>query len=145
MDEKHHCRFENAVAEAEKACNIDYSNIEVAMLLNNVKLVNKARARGKDLFNSGRFTEACSAYGEGLKYNLCNPVLYCNRAVCWSKLGLWELSVEDCNAALKIQPSYTKALLRRAVSNAKVNHLVYVVYNIYSLAIKWGHFFFEKN
>ncbi|KAM7492174.1 hypothetical protein LguiA_035095 [Lonicera macranthoides] len=113
-------RFENAVAEAEKACNIDYSNIEVAMLLNNVKLVNKARTHGKDLFNNGRFTEACSAYGEGLKYNLCNPVLYCNRAVCWSKLGLWEQSVEDCNAALRIQPSFPKALLRRAVSNAKL-------------------------
>lgn len=121
------CRFENAVAEAEKASHIDYSNIEVAMLVNNVKFVSKARDRGKELFNCGKFTEACSAYGEGLKYNLCNSVLYCNRAVCWSKLGLWEQSVEDCNAALKLQPTYTKALLRRAVSNAKVNRL-YIIY-----------------
>lgn len=91
------------------------------MLLNNVKLVSKARSRGKDLFNAGKYAEACCAYGEGLKYDLCNTILYCNRAVCWSKLGLWEQSVEDCNHALKIQPNYTKALLRRAVSNAKVN------------------------
>ena len=80
---------------AEKAGRIDYSNIEVAMLLNNVKLVTRARARGKELFDSGRFSEACNAFGEGLKYDLSNSVLYCNRAVCWSKLGMWEQSVED--------------------------------------------------
>ncbi|KAA8526297.1 hypothetical protein F0562_008500 [Nyssa sinensis] len=113
-------RFENAVAAVEKAGLLDYGNIEVAMLLNNVKLVTRARARGKDLFDSGRFAEACTAYGEGLRYNLSNSVLYCNRAVCWSKLGLWEQSVEDCNQALKFQPNYTKAILRRAVSYAKL-------------------------
>ncbi|XP_052177113.1 inactive TPR repeat-containing thioredoxin TTL3-like [Diospyros lotus] len=113
-------RFENAIAAAEKAGKIDYGNMEVAMLLNNVKSVTRARSRGKDLFDSGRFAEACSAYGEGLQYDLSNSVLYCNRAVCWSKLGLWEQSVEDCNQALKIQPNYTKALLRRAASNSKL-------------------------
>ncbi|XP_057956318.1 inactive TPR repeat-containing thioredoxin TTL3-like [Malania oleifera] len=113
-------RFENAVAAAEKAGLIDYINTEVARLLNNVKLVARARARGNDLFSSGRFAEACSAYGEGLIYDSSSYVLYCNRAVCWSKLGLWEQSVEDCNQALKIQPNYIKALLRRAVSNGKL-------------------------
>lgn len=105
----------------EKAGLIDYSNVEVARVLTTVKMVARARSRGNDLFSSGRFSEACSAYGEGLKYDSSNSVLYCNRAVCWSKLGQWEQSVEDCNQALKIQPNYTKALLRRAVSNAKVS------------------------
>lgn len=120
------CRFENAVPAAEKACLIDFSNIEIAMLLNNVKLVIRARSQGKDLFDSGRFSDACTAYGEGLKYDLSNSVLYCNRAVCWSKLERWDESVEDCNRALKIQPNYTKALLRRAVSNAKVNSCIHI-------------------
>nr|XP_043611124.1 inactive TPR repeat-containing thioredoxin TTL3-like isoform X2 [Erigeron canadensis] len=113
-------RFETAASCAEKASLIDFGNMEVAMLLKNVTLINRARAQGKDLFSSGRFSEACTAYGEGLKYNLSNSILYCNRAVCWSKLGLWEKSIEDCNLALKIQPNYTKALMRRAVSNAKL-------------------------
>ncbi|XP_050380556.1 inactive TPR repeat-containing thioredoxin TTL3-like [Argentina anserina] len=113
-------RFENAVAAVEKAGVIDYSNVEVTRVSNNVKMVAKARSQGNDLFSSGRFAEACAAYGEGLKYDNSNSVLYCNRAVCWSKLGQWEQSVEDCNQALKIQPHYTKALLRRAVSNAKL-------------------------
>ncbi|KAF9589190.1 hypothetical protein IFM89_019699 [Coptis chinensis] len=113
-------RFEDAVSAAEKAGRIDPLNIEVAMLLNNVRLVARARARGNDLFKTGNFIEAASAYGEGLKLDPSNSVLYCNRAACWSKLGQWEKSVEDCNKALRIQPSYTKALLRRAASYGKL-------------------------
>ena len=95
----------------------------MAMLLNNVRLVARARTRGNDLFKSERYTEACSAYGEGLKLNPSNSILYCNRAACWFKLGMWERSIEDCNHALLIQPTYMKALLRRAASNSKVNCL----------------------
>ncbi|XP_044474028.1 TPR repeat-containing thioredoxin TTL1-like [Mangifera indica] len=113
-------RFENAVKAAEKAGKIDPRNVEVAALLNNVKFVARARARGNDLFKSDRFTEACAAYEEGLKFDPSNSVLYCNRAACWFMLGLWERSVEDCNQALRIQPNYTKALLRRAASNRKL-------------------------
>ncbi|XVE86368.1 hypothetical protein DITRI_Ditri18aG0029500 [Diplodiscus trichospermus] len=113
-------RFENAVSSAEKAGRIDCSNVEIAKVLNNVKMVAKARTRGNDFFNAGRYADACLAYGEGLRYDSSNSVLYCNRAVCWSKLGLWEKSVEDCNQALKIQPIYIKALLRRAASNGKL-------------------------
>lgn len=85
-----------------------------------MRLVARARARGNDLFKSERYTEACSAYGEGLKLDPSNSVLYCNRAACWFKLGMWEKSIEDCNFALRIHPNYTKALLRRAASNSKV-------------------------
>ncbi|XAR68280.1 hypothetical protein NMG60_11003357 [Bertholletia excelsa] len=113
-------RFENAVSAAEKSAQIDPRNVEVSVLLNNVRLVSRARARGNDLFKSERFTEACSAYGEGLRLDPSNSVLYCNRAACWYKLGLWERSVDDCNKALCICPNYTKALLRRAASNNKL-------------------------
>ncbi|XVE50106.1 hypothetical protein DITRI_Ditri01bG0135000 [Diplodiscus trichospermus] len=113
-------RFENAVTAAEKAGQIDPRNVEVAVLLNNVRLVARARSRGNDLFRSERFTEACLAYGDGLRLDPSNSVLYCNRAACWFKLGHWERSVEDCDQALSIQPNYTKALLRRAASNSKL-------------------------
>lgn len=122
-----YCRFENALMAAEKAAHIDARNIEVAVLLNNVKLVARARSRGNDLFKSERFTEACSAYGEGLRVDSSNSVLYCNRAACWFKLGQWERSIEDCNQALRIQPNYTKALLRRATSYSKVSSLPIMV------------------
>ncbi|XP_020229443.1 inactive TPR repeat-containing thioredoxin TTL3 [Cajanus cajan] len=120
-------RFENAVAVAEKASLLDYSNIEISRIVNVVKMVARTRLRGNDLFSSGKFSEACSAYGEGLKYDNSNYILYCNRAICWSKLGLWEQSVQDCNQALSIQPNYTKALFRRAASNAKLERWAEVV------------------
>ncbi|KAJ4845840.1 TPR repeat-containing thioredoxin ttl1 [Turnera subulata] len=113
-------RFDSAVTAAEKASQIDPQHVEVAVMVNNVRLVARARARGNDLFKSERFTEACSAYGEGLKLDPSNSVLFCNRAACWFKLGLWERSIDDCNQALSIQPNYTKALLRRAASNSKL-------------------------
>ncbi|CAK9134130.1 unnamed protein product [Ilex paraguariensis] len=113
-------RFEEALTAVEKAGQIDPRNVEVLVLLNNVRLVGRARARGNDLFKSERFTEACSAYGEGLRLDSTNSVLYCNRAACWYKLGHWDLSIGDCNQALRVQPNYTKALLRRAASNKKL-------------------------
>uniref|UniRef100_A0ACD5T6Q0 Uncharacterized protein n=1 Tax=Avena sativa TaxID=4498 RepID=A0ACD5T6Q0_AVESA len=113
-------RFDAAVGMAEKARLVDPANAEVGLILNNMKLVARARGQGNDLFKAGKFAEASIAYGEGLKYEPSNPVLYCNRAACWSKLGRWAKSVEDCNEALRIQPSYTKALLRRAASYAKL-------------------------
>ncbi|KAL0353825.1 UNVERIFIED_CONTAM: TPR repeat-containing thioredoxin TTL1 [Sesamum angustifolium] len=113
-------RFDSALTAIEKAGEVDPRNVEISILLNNVRLVGRARARGNDLFKSERFTEACSAYGEGLRLDPSNSVLYCNRAACWFKLGQWQRSVDDCNQALRIQPNYTKALLRRAASNSKL-------------------------
>ena len=117
------CRFDAAVSMAEKAGLIDPGNAEVGLILNNMRLVARARAQGNDLFKVGKFAEASIACGEGLNYEPSNSVLYCNRAACWSKLGRWAKSVEDCNEALRIQPNYTKALLRRAASYAKVSNL----------------------
>ncbi|KAI5020694.1 TPR repeat-containing thioredoxin TTL1-like [Hordeum vulgare subsp. vulgare] len=113
-------RFDAAIAIAEKARAVDPANAEVGLILNNMRLVARARAQGNDLFKAGKFAEASIAYGEGLKHEPLNPVLYCNRAACWSKLGRSAKAVEDCNEALRIQPSYTKALLRRAASYAKL-------------------------
>lgn len=114
-------RFEEAESASENAQRLDPQNKEVGAVWNTVRSVARARAHGKELFATDRFSDACSAYSEGLKFDQSNHVLYCNRAVCHSKLGLWEKSIEDCNEALKFRPNYTKALLRRAVSFEKVD------------------------
>ncbi|CAL5074796.1 unnamed protein product [Urochloa decumbens] len=113
-------RFDNAVSSIDKARIKDPGNTEVVTIHNKVKAVARARSLGNELFNSGNFSEACLAYGEGLKQHPTNKVLYGNRAACWFKLGQWEKSIEDCNQAIKIHPNYTKALLRRAACYGKM-------------------------
>ncbi|KAL6838639.1 hypothetical protein ACP4OV_031353 [Aristida adscensionis] len=113
-------RFDHAVSSVDKARIIDPGNTELVTMNNKVKAVARARSLGNELFNSGKYSDACSAYGEGLKHHPVNPVLYCNRAACRFKLGQWEKSIEDCNEALKIQPNYSKALLRRAASYGRM-------------------------
>ncbi|URE21876.1 TPR repeat-containing thioredoxin TTL1 [Musa troglodytarum] len=78
------------VTAAEKARKVDARNIEVTMVMSNVRSVARARAQGNELFKLGNFSEACAAYGEGL------------------------------SEALRIRPNYTKALLRRADSFSKL-------------------------
>ncbi|OAE36004.1 hypothetical protein AXG93_93s1430 [Marchantia polymorpha subsp. ruderalis] len=107
-------RFEAAVLAAERASHYAPNDFEVAAVKKRARAVAAARKLGNDLFKAGRFSEATTAYGEGLEADVENAVLLCNRAACRAKLGQWEKAVEDCNAALDVHPTYIKALLRRA-------------------------------
>ncbi|CAO2040645.1 unnamed protein product [Urochloa humidicola] len=113
-------RFEDAVATAQTAFQLDPSNREVTAVQRRARAAAAARLRGNDLFKAGKFAEACATYGEGLDREPGNAVLLCNRAACHAKLGRHEKAVEDCGAALAARPSYSKARLRRADCNVKL-------------------------
>ncbi|CAD6249454.1 unnamed protein product [Miscanthus lutarioriparius] len=113
-------RFEDAVATAQTAFQLDPSNREVTVVQRRAKAAAAARLRGNDLFKAAKFVEACAAYGEGLDREPGNAVLLCNRAACHAKLGRHEKAVEDCSDALVVRPSYSKARLRRADCNVKL-------------------------
>jgi len=108
------------VEAIQRAGKLDGNNREVIMISRRAQAVTEARFKGNELFKSGRFQEACAAYGEGLDHDPRNSVLLCNRAACRSKLGQFDKSIEDCTAALSVRPGYGKARLRRADCNAKV-------------------------
>ncbi|XP_039118428.1 LOW QUALITY PROTEIN: TPR repeat-containing thioredoxin TTL4-like [Dioscorea cayenensis subsp. rotundata] len=113
-------RFEDAVKLAQKAARLDPSSKDANAAAQKALAVANARSKGNDLFKASKFGEACIAYGEGLDHDAHNAILLCNRAACRSKLGQWEKAIEDCNAALNMRPSYTKARLRRADCNSKL-------------------------
>ncbi|XP_010269225.1 PREDICTED: TPR repeat-containing thioredoxin TTL1-like [Nelumbo nucifera] len=113
-------RFDDAVAESQRAIRLDSSNNEVSAVVKKARAVAAARSRGNNLFKDSKFLEASMAYSEGLEYDPFNSVLLCNRAACRSKLGQFEKAVDDCTKALNVRPSYSKAILRRADCNAKL-------------------------
>lgn len=113
-------RFDDSITAAQGAARLDPSNNEATNVLRRARTAAKARLNGNELFKASRYTEACIAYSEGLNHDPCNAILLCNRAACKSKLSHYEKAMEDCNAALGVRPSYTKARLRRAHCHAKV-------------------------
>ncbi|KAL5128680.1 TPR repeat-containing thioredoxin TTL1 [Glycine soja] len=113
-------RFEEAVTAAQQAVKVDPGNRELNAMVKKARAATSARMSGNLLFKASKFIEACAVYNEGLEHDPHNSVLLCNRAACRSKLGQNEKAIEDCNAALMVQPSYSKAKLRRANCNAKL-------------------------
>lgn len=116
-------RFDEAVVAAQRATRLDANNKEANMVSRKTRAVSSARSLGNELYKAARHSEACVAYGEGLEYDPYNAVLLSNRAACMSKLEQFEKAIEDCNTALKVRPSYSKARLRRADCNAKLGKL----------------------
>ena len=114
-------RFEDAVTASEQAAKLDPSNFEMNAVVRRARAVTSARMSGNLLFKASKFTEASAVYNEGLEHDPYNSVLLCNRATCHSKLGQFKKAIEDCNVAFIVQPSYSKARLRRADCNAKVH------------------------
>ncbi|XP_074332521.1 inactive TPR repeat-containing thioredoxin TTL3-like [Apium graveolens] len=116
-------RFEDAVAAAQRATRLDVNNNEANTVSRKTRAVAAARSKGNELFKASRHAEACNAYGEGLDYDPYNAILLSNRAACRSKLEQFEKAIDDCNAALRVRPSYSKARLRRADCYAKCGKL----------------------
>ncbi|XP_030481199.2 inactive TPR repeat-containing thioredoxin TTL3 isoform X1 [Cannabis sativa] len=113
-------RFDDAVVAAEEAAKLDPNNKEIMTSVKRAKAVSSARSTGNLLFKAEKYSHACVVYSQGLEQDPYNSVLLCNRAACRAKLIQFEKAIEDCTAALVVQPSYSKARLRRADSNAKL-------------------------
>ncbi|KAJ4774348.1 Tetratricopeptide repeat protein 1 [Rhynchospora pubera] len=90
---------------------------------------NDAKAQGNLLFSAGQYEEALAQYERALEIASEIPsseeiqsMCHANRAICFSKLGKYEETIKECTKALELNPSYLKALLRRAEAREKLEH-----------------------
>lgn len=82
------------------------------------KLLKKKKEDGNEAYKNCKFQEAYNLYTEALAIDplnkKTNAKLYFNRATVSSRLSKTKEAIQDCSAALNLDDSYLKALLRRA-------------------------------
>ncbi|XP_010438172.1 PREDICTED: tetratricopeptide repeat protein 1 [Camelina sativa] len=107
-----------------EAITDDGSNKEKAMAE-----ANEAKAEGNKLFVNGLYEEALSKYAFALELVKEFPesielrsICHLNSGVCFLKLAKYEETIKECTKALELNPSYTKALVRRAEAHEKLEH-----------------------
>lgn len=84
--------------------------------------------QGNASFRTGKFNDAIRSYDEAIKScPLDNKqelsTFYQNRAAAYEQLKKWSMVKADCTAALNLNPSYAKALSRRAKANELLDDL----------------------
>jgi len=99
-----------------------------------------AKNEGNKYFQQKKYTEALVCYTQAIE--LCPksdrnelPKFYQNRAAAFENLKDYEKVIEDCEAALSIDPNYTKALLRRAKAAELCDKLLVAFEDLTALCI----------
>jgi len=78
------------------------------------------REIGNSCFKENKYNEAINNWTECINIDPNNKdiaLLYCNKALAYSKMGKNELAVDDSSKAIELDPSFTKAYMRRADCN----------------------------
>ncbi|KAL8037272.1 hypothetical protein ABFX02_11G029700 [Erythranthe guttata] len=108
--------------QQEKTETVDIEANEKA-----IARANDAKLEGNSLFKDGLYEEALTKYELAIQTVPNDPssselqsICHANRAACFSKLGKYEETVKECTKALELNPTYLKALLRRAEAREKL-------------------------
>ncbi|OCF57171.1 stress-induced-phosphoprotein 1 [Kwoniella mangroviensis CBS 10435] len=102
---------EKAKAEADKQAYI------------NPELADAARTEGNEAFKAGDFAGAVKHYTEAVKRLPTDPRAYNNRASCYQKLMALPEALKDAEQAIKIDGTFIKAYIRKALVQEAMKEL----------------------
>ncbi|XP_059968479.1 RNA polymerase II-associated protein 3 [Mesoplodon densirostris] len=81
------------------------------------------KEKGNKYFKQGKYDEAIECYTKGMGADPYNPVLPTNRASAYFRLKKFAVAESDCNLAIALNRSYTKAYARRGAARLALQKL----------------------
>lgn len=114
LDEEYLIELEKNMPEEEKQRRRDESA--------------KLKEEGNEQFKRGDYVEAESSYSQAIQmcpscFQKDRSVLFSNRAAARMKQDKKEVAISDCSKAIQLNPSYIRAILRRAELYEKTDKL----------------------
>lgn len=109
---------EKAIQHFRQALSYDPDMKAAVKYMRMVQKLDRMKEEGNSHFKAGRYTEAVETYTNALEVDKgnkgTNSKILNNRAMCYSRLKKYDSAIEDCDNAIKLDPSYTKARKTRA-------------------------------
>lgn len=109
---------EKAIQHFRSALSCDPDYKDAVKYLRMVQKLDRMKEEGNSHFKSGRLQQAVDVYTQALEVDPLNKgtnsKILQNRALCYIRLKNYKPAIVDCDNALKLDPSYTKARKTRA-------------------------------
>jgi DnaJ homolog subfamily C member 7 len=130
--------YERAEDHFRQALALDPDNTVARKSLRTMKKLDRARTAANDMFKRGKYSDAVEAYTEALEIDPANKVtnskLLGNRAMARIKIKEFDEAKADCDQALKLDPTYTKARRTRAKATGESGDWEQAVKDLKTLA-----------
>ncbi|KAI6246148.1 DnaJ subfamily C member 7 [Erysiphe necator] len=114
---------DKAITHFRQALNCDPDYRDAVKYLRIVQKQEKMKGEGNVDYKAGRFSEAIEKYSEALEIDQSNKStnskLLLNRALCHLRLKNYKAAIADCERAIILDPSYTKARKTKATATGQ--------------------------
>ncbi|QDS73548.1 hypothetical protein FKW77_000415 [Venturia effusa] len=109
---------DKALQHFRKALECDPDFRDAVKYLRMVQKLDRMKEDGNALFKSGKYRDAVPVYTQALEVDPLNKgtnsKILQNRALCYTRMKEYTSAISDCERALQLDPSYTKARKTKA-------------------------------